>query len=56
MDNENIQDVNNTDEIRDRKEKYLDLIEELEEENKLGTTTSMNPDQQLDNDDILRQR
>lgn len=54
MDNKDVQDIN-TNEVKDRKDKYLDLIEELEEENKLGTMTCMNPDQQLDND-IFRQR
>lgn len=37
-------------------EKYLNMLEELEKDNDLGMMTSINPDQQLDNDDILKAR
>lgn len=55
MENEEIKDINNGD-VSDKKDKYLDLIEELESENKLDNKTNLNPDQQLDNDEILRHR
>lgn len=40
--------------VEDRKEKYLDLIQELEKNDRLDIMTNMNPDEQLDNDEILK--
>lgn len=51
---DNNEEINsNVSGVENRKEKYLDLIEELEK-NDLGAMTKMNPDEQLDNDEILK--
>ncbi len=55
MDNEDIKDTNERQNAL-LNDKYLNLLDELEKDNPLGVITSINPDQQIDNDEILKSR